>query len=463
MATQSLIFVLVACVLAQGFFVASEVALSACDRGRLRTRAAGGARRAARVERMLAVPQVTLATTLVGANLATLIAVLAIGLELVRRGDSPLWAPLLVVPPLLVLGHLVPKTIVTAQADRLVELLAAPLQLMSFLLRPIIAVVGAYAALLTRLTRTDRKKAFVTRDELALMIESEPETDKPEIGSDEREMIANVFELSEYKVGELMVPLSEITALPEDALISEAALEVADKQHSRMPIYRSRIDDVVGIVHMFDILQAASKGDSDKPVAALAHPPTYVPETMKASDLLVQLQTEQTHLAIVVNEYGSAVASARSRTCSRSSSATSRTSTTPSRPRSAPSAPGCGGSRPGPASRASTASSTSASPRATTTRRSPASSSSGSAGSRTAARRSPSPASSSRSSPPATAPSRPCGSPSARSDGVGPTARPVEPLFARDQRQSAVETEVLVSTPPQTLAGGAPTLPAGLR
>jgi CBS domain containing-hemolysin-like protein len=120
-------------------------------------------------------------------------------------------------------------------------------------------------------------------------------------------MIANVFELSEYKVGELMVPLSEVTALPEDALISEAALEMADKQHSRMPIYRSRIDDVVGIVHLFDILQSSSKGGSTKPVSTLAHPPTYIPETMKASDLLVQLQTEQTHLAIVVNEYGSAV------------------------------------------------------------------------------------------------------------------------------------------------------------
>src|SRR5262249_7172488 len=140
-----------------------------------------------------------------------------------------------------------------------------------------------------------------------LLIESEPETDKPEIGSDEREMIANVFELSEYKVGELMVPLSEVTSLPDDALISEAALEMADKQHSRMPIYRSRVDDVVGIVHMLDIVQAASKADTGKPVAALAHPPTYIPETMKASDLLVQLQQEQTHLAIVVNEYGSAV------------------------------------------------------------------------------------------------------------------------------------------------------------
>jgi len=307
MTVQTLIFVLASCVLVQAFFVASEVALSACDRGRLRTRAAGGAARAARVERMLAMPQVTLATTLVGANLATLIAVLAIALELAQRREALLWAPLFAVPPLLVLGHLLPKTLATAHADKLVEIVATPLRLMSFLLRPIVAVVGGYASLLTRVTRTDHKKAFVTRDDLALLIESEPETDKPEIGSDEREMIANVFELSEYKVGELMVPLSEVTALPEDALISEAALEIADKQHSRLPIYRSRIDDVVGIVHMFDILQAAAKGDPGQPLSALAHPPTYIPETMKASDLLVQLQTEQTHLAIVVNEYGSAV------------------------------------------------------------------------------------------------------------------------------------------------------------
>jgi len=310
MTIDSLMFVLGACVLAQAFFVGAEVALSACDRNRLRARAAAGKTRAARAERMLAIPQVTLATTLVGANLATLVAVLAIGLELARRGESLLWAPLFAVPPLLVLGHLLPKAIVQAHADTLVDAFANPLRLMSFVLRPIVAVVGGYAALLTKLTRTDRKKAFVTRDELALLIESEPQTDKPEIPADEREMIANVFELSEYKVEELMVPLSEITALPEDTPIPEAALEVADKQHSRMPIYRSRVDDIVGIVHVFDILQAANKidGAAGAPtVGTLAHPPIYVPETMKASDLLVQLQAEQQHLAIVVNEYGSAV------------------------------------------------------------------------------------------------------------------------------------------------------------
>ncbi|HEY1557310.1 MAG TPA: hemolysin family protein [Kofleriaceae bacterium] len=298
----SLVFVLVVCALAQAFFVAAEVALSACDRTALRVRANGGANRAMLVERMLHVPQVTLATTLVGANLAALVAVIVLAMQLVVRDTSPLWAPVIVVPPLLVLGHVVPKAIVQVHADRVVDVIAGPLRLASWVLRPIVAVVGAFAAALTRVVRTAREKAFVTRDELALLIESEPLGDKPDISADERAMIANVFELAEVKVGELMVPLSEVTALPEDTPVATAALEVADKQHSRMPVYRARVHDVVGVVHVFDILSKEGKT-----VADLAHPPLYVPETMRASDLLVQLQAERQHLAIVVDEYGGAV------------------------------------------------------------------------------------------------------------------------------------------------------------
>ncbi|HEX2685467.1 MAG TPA: hemolysin family protein [Kofleriaceae bacterium] len=307
-APSTLGFLLVLCLIAQAFFVAAEVALAACDRRQLRLRAQGGDLRARRAEHMLASPLVTRATTLVGANLAVLIAVLLVGIELSVAGITPLWSLVFVVPPLFVLGHLMPKAVAQAHADALATAFATPLRWASFVLRPIVVVVGGYAGLLTRLTHTDHKHAFVSRDELAMLIESDPETDRPEISADEREMIANVFELSEYKVGELMVPLSEVTALPEDAMIAEAALEVADKQHSRMPIYRSRVDDIVGIVHVFDLLQAASRGKSEgKTVASLAHPPIYVPQTMKASDLLVQLQTEQQHLAIIVDEYGGAV------------------------------------------------------------------------------------------------------------------------------------------------------------
>jgi putative hemolysin len=307
-AISTLVIILLGCLLAQAFFASAEVALGACDRQALRARAAAGgaASAAARIEALLAVPRVTLATTLVGANLATLIAVIVVAMHL-NVGDRSPWWSLLVVPPMLVLGHLVPKAIVSAHADRIVDVLSRPLRFASLVLRPVVAVVGGYAGLLTSVTKGQRDRAFVTRDELALLIESEPQTDKPEISADEREMIANVFELSEYRVGELMVPLSEVTALPEDVSVGEAALEVADKQHSRMPIYRSRLDDVVGIVHVFDILQAASGKTAAKNVAELAHPPLYVPETMKASDLLVQLQSERQHLAIVVDEYGGAV------------------------------------------------------------------------------------------------------------------------------------------------------------
>ena len=306
-APSSLGFLLFVCVAMHAFFVAAEVAMSTCDRNRLRGRVAAGDHDARRASRLLDSPQITRSTTMVGANLAMLFAVLLVGLELMATGHSPLWAPLIVAPPLLVLGHLVPKAVAQAHADALVDSVAAPVRLASWLLRPVVLVVSAFAVLLTRLARTDRKRAFVTRDELATLIESAPETDKPEISADEREMIANVLELSEYKVGELMVPLSEVTALPEDAALAEAALEIADKQHSRMPIYRSRVDDIVGIVHVFDLLQAASRGKPTSTVGALAHPATYVPQTMKASDLLVQLQTEQQHLAIVVDEYGGAV------------------------------------------------------------------------------------------------------------------------------------------------------------
>jgi CBS domain containing-hemolysin-like protein len=299
----NVISVIVACVLAQAFFVAAELSLGAANRGRLRTASAWALRVA---NRMADRPQISLATTLLGTTVAALIAVTVVAIYLVGRGQSPLLAVAIVGPPMLVLGQFVPKALVQAHADKLVAYLAPPLTLVSWLMRPAVLVVSVFASAMTRLARTDRRKAFVTRDELAMLIESEPDTDKPDISADEREMIANVFELSEYRVRDLMVLLSEVTALPEDTILEEAARELADKQHSRIPIYRSRVDDIVGIVHLFDVLQAFP-GKADEPVSTVARPAVYVPETMKAIDLLVELQADGNHLAVVVDEYGGAV------------------------------------------------------------------------------------------------------------------------------------------------------------
>lgn len=311
----SLLALLALCLVLQALFVAGEVAVTACDRARLRQRANAGSRRAKLTERLVAAPQITLATTLLGANLASIVGIVILAMQLPHHGLHPLWSAPIFVPAVLVFGHLLPKGLVQSNPDRIAELLTPAIAFWSYLLRPLVLIIGGYATALTRMARIDRKKAFVSRDELSLLIESEPETDKPQISADEREMIANVFELSEYTVRELMVPLSEVTAIPEDTDLAEAAREVADKQHSRMPIYRSRVDDVVGVVHVFDLLSAVSEasradakpGDAKGTVAALAHPPIYVPETMRASELLRELQAEGQHLAIVVDEYGGAV------------------------------------------------------------------------------------------------------------------------------------------------------------
>jgi putative hemolysin len=293
------------CTLGQGFFVGAEIALAAANRPLLaKAKAASWSARVA--DRLASRPQISLSTTLLGAKAASLVAVAVTALFIAQRGGHPLVAIAAVVPAMLIVGQLVPKAITQVHADRLVRVVAPPLALVSWVLRPAVWVVSGFASAMTRLARTDRKKAFVTRDELSMMIESEPETDRPQISADEREMIANVFELSEYTVRDLMVPLSEVTALPEDTLLPEAAREVADKQHSRMPVYRSRVDDIVGVVHVFDLLRAGSDQQT-KPVASVMKPPTYVPETMKAADLLVELQAEGQHLAIVVDEYGGAV------------------------------------------------------------------------------------------------------------------------------------------------------------
>ncbi len=293
-------------ILVQGLFVGTELALGACDRNRLRQRAAAGGIGARLAERMIAHPTITAATVALGAHLASLVLAALAALFLLGRGHSPLWAPLLVAPPALVLGHLLPRAVVAGHADRLTPLLAYLVAPLGYVLRPLVVVVSTLAGGVARLFGGDKKRAFITRDELALLIESEPDSDKPGITADEREMIANVFELSEYTVSDLMVPLSEVTALPDDTTLGEAALEVADKQHSRMPVFRSRVDDIVGIVHAFDILAAGSERKG-APLAEIAHGANYVPGSMKAIDLLVQLQAAGNPMAIVVDEYGGAV------------------------------------------------------------------------------------------------------------------------------------------------------------
>lgn len=297
----------VICVCVEAFFSGSEIALVSANRAYLRQRAKHGDRGAQLAENLMREPQVLLATTLVGTNLATVTFSVTVALALLAHeaASSELLAVLLVSPNTMLFGEIIPKTFFQQHADQLAPRIIYPLHAASIILRPAIWLMSGFVSLMTRVLGTERQRAFITRDELALLIESES-SEKSEITEEEREMIANVFELSEAEIHQVMVPLSEVTALPADTPLEQAINHVVDTQYSRIPIFQERVHNVTGVVHVFDLLSAITSG-KECVLQEIARPACFVPESKPAVDLLVELQGTGDHMAVVVDEYGGAV------------------------------------------------------------------------------------------------------------------------------------------------------------
>ncbi|KZD04215.1 magnesium/cobalt efflux protein [Oceanibaculum pacificum] len=123
------------------------------------------------------------------------------------------------------------------------------------------------------------------------------------IGPDERQLITNIIELREITAVDVMVPRIDIVAVPEDMPLADLVKEMTKAAHSRMPVYRETLDDVVGMVHIKDVLQywGAAKQATLK---SLLRKVMFVSPSMRALDLLLQMRAARIHLALVVDEFG---------------------------------------------------------------------------------------------------------------------------------------------------------------
>ncbi len=295
------------CVAVEAFFSGSEIAMVSASRVRLRAKVQEGNRGAALAERYLESPQLLLATTLLGTNMAVVTLSVTVTVFLIQGnyGGGELLTVVTVTPLTLLFGEVIPKTFFQQRADELVTRLIFPLHAASLVLRPLILIVSAFAGAISRFFDVDLRRAFVTRQELSLLLEGSV-SDAAEISESEREMISNLLELSGATVASLMLPLSEVTAIAQETTVVEAVREVADKQHSRMPVFEGRVDNIVGVLHVFDLLRLGAH-EREAPIKDLARPVRYVPESVLAVDLLRELQGSGTPMAIVVDEYGGAV------------------------------------------------------------------------------------------------------------------------------------------------------------
>jgi len=166
---------------------------------------------------------------------------------------------------------------------------------------------AALSRVFLRALRIEGHQSLMSREELRLLITLPSRAGEDRITPDERQMISRIFEFSETTVDNVMLPLIEVTALPVTASIAEMAREIADKRHTRIPVYRDRVDQIAGIVHSFDVLRASRGTNSEHKLETLLRPAIFVPENQPAVDTLVRLQREGHGMAVVVDEYGGAV------------------------------------------------------------------------------------------------------------------------------------------------------------
>ena len=312
--------IIVMLVLLNGVFVAAEIALVSLRPSRVEQMLDEGRRGAQRVRRLtsdpgrfLAVVQLAvtfigfLASAFAGVSLASSLTDLLIDL-----GVSTSYAGavgLLVVTILLslftiVFGELVPKTLALAHPEAFALGLARPVDIIGRIFRPIVALLTATTRTISRAFGADvTTEAQITAEELRLIVERGGEQGILE--AEEEQMINAVIELGDRRLHEVMVPRIAIVALPASSSFDEVVDLIIEEGHSRLPVYETSVDEVVGILYAKDLLPfLKSNADSRPNLRSLLRTPVFVPESMTIDDLLHEFQRRKVHIAIVLDEYG---------------------------------------------------------------------------------------------------------------------------------------------------------------
>ncbi len=179
------------------------------------------------------------------------------------------------------------------------------------LLRPLLVAATPFLSPLARLFRrwadAGRDEQEERDDDAAAEAEVEAFLEVGEregiLEAGESEMVRGIVDLDETRVREIMTPRTDIEAVSADDTAAEARAVLIASGHSRLPVFRENLDNVIGIVHGRDLLKAAEEGRDGEPVSRFARPALFVPETRTVSELLAEMR-QRTHIALVVDEYG---------------------------------------------------------------------------------------------------------------------------------------------------------------
>ncbi len=220
-----------------------------------------------------------------GPWLAIVVLVLLIGLAVFLFGE---WLPMQV-------GRRYPEPLALG--------LARPLALVRLLFWPVGLLAYGLGSLLRGLIGAeDEEPQPQIEEEIKTLVDAYEE--EGVIEEDEKEMIYSIFELGDTLVREVMVPRIDIVAVEAGTPLLEALDIIMQAGHSRIPVYKGTIDNIIGVLYAKDLLPYLKRGETDVPLESIVREPYFIPETKKVDQLLPDLQQRKVHMAIVVDEYG---------------------------------------------------------------------------------------------------------------------------------------------------------------
>ncbi|MEA3410112.1 MAG: hemolysin family protein [Pseudomonadota bacterium] len=294
--------------LLKGFFSGSEIALVNSDKLKLHHKANQGERGATLVLKLFRTPDVLLGTTLVGNNIST-VALTTIGTMLLIHyvGDAgDLYAVLLFTPVFLILGEVVPKSVYQQKSDEIATAVVYPLRVFSVLFYPIVFVFSRIARLVARLVGGGKteQNVFITREQIRMVIEMADRSAGVDVF--DRARIKRAIRFAETSVGEAMIPAAEMTAINRNRATRHAITLVRRRGYNRLPVYSRNVSNIVGVVTLttWDLMDPDLP---DKPLKDLIKPAYYVSLYQTIDQLMPILRNREDHMAIVVDEFGSAI------------------------------------------------------------------------------------------------------------------------------------------------------------
>jgi len=308
---------------ANGFFVAAEFSLVSVRRTRIAELITQGNIAAEDVQKAIDDPDRVIAASQLGITLSSLalgwigepalahliypiVALFPNSLQLkVSHSISAVIAFFVITFLYVVVGELAPKSIALQNPERISLIVARPTLLVEKLFKPVIWIFNGVGNALLKFIGVEPATGHHlvhSIEELKLLVTAS--TQGGLVEEDEREMLHAVFDLGEMMVRHVMIPRTEITAAEADTPIQEVIQLVSEKTYTKIPVYEDNLDQIIGVVHLKDLLIAIRDIESRTLYARdLLREPIFVPETLMVSDLLRVFKNKRQHIAIVMDEF----------------------------------------------------------------------------------------------------------------------------------------------------------------